>query len=461
MVELIEIAPDGTERVVGMQTNYNGNDFLFPLERGKKYRITAAKENFTGDIAFIDTNDPRYAGKDQIQQDLYLEPGIVLDVLTFMQIDSTELTGATVALYQVGPNGEEELVSTLENMEDNDFQFVVKRDKKYIIKGTRPGYFPAEAEVDLTGPEMIDVTRVERKLYFPQELEILAYDGENETPLNNVTIELFEVTPDGLEIRIDSLTNNDGNDFLIPLDLNKKYRVKANRPGYLPIEEDFVFTPEEVEGSDGRVLREIRLNRKPPWEFLPLALYFDNDHPDPRTLRRTTNKEYIETNVAYYEKRDNFIKEFTEGLSEAEKFAPIKRFIDFFDRDVLGGRLELLAFSEELLTYLKDGNSIRISIKGYASPRATTAYNRILSMRRISSVKNHFNNYNDGAFLPYLQSGQFQFEEEALGESTADLSQVSEDLNDLKGSVYSIIASLERRVEITNITIDEKTASKN
>jgi hypothetical protein len=82
-------------------------------------------------------------------------------------------------------------------------------------------------------------------------------------------------------------------------------------------------------------------------------------------------------------------------------------------------------------------------------------------MRRISSVKNHFNNYNDGAFLPYLQSGQFQFEEEALGESTADLSQVSEDLNDLKGSVYSIIASLERRVEITNITIDEKTASKN
>ncbi|MCB0631893.1 MAG: hypothetical protein KDD15_19240, partial [Lewinella sp.] len=461
MVELIEIAPDGSERVVGMLTNYNGNDFMFPLERGKKYRITAAKENFTGDIAYIDTNDPKYADKDQIQQDLYLEPGIVLDVLTFMEIDSSELTGATVSLYQVGPDGEEVLVSTLDNFEDNKFEFIVKRDKKYIVKGTRPGFYPVEAEVDLTGPEMAEVTRVERRLYFPQELEILAYDNEKETPLNNVTIELYRLTPDGEEIRVDSLTNNQGNDFLIPLNLSNKYRVKAKRPGYLPIEEDFVFTPEELENSGGRVLREIRLDRKPPWEFLPLALYFDNDHPDPRTLRRTTNKEYIETNIAYYEKRDDFIKEFTEGMSVAEKFAPTKRFIDFFDRDVLGGRLELMAFSEELLTYLQDGNSIKISIKGYASPRATTAYNRILSMRRISSVKNHFNNYNEGAFLPYIRSGQFLFEEEALGESTADLRLVSEELNDLKGSVYSISASLERRVEITNITIDEKTASKN
>lgn len=461
MVELIEINEDGTERVIGMKTNYTGNDFLFPLDRGKKYRITAAKENFTGDIAYIDTNDPKYKDKTQIEQDLYLEPGVVLDVLTFMSIDSTELNGASVSLYEVGPNGEEVLVSTLDNETGNDFEFVVKRDKKYIIKGNRPGFFPTQTSLDLTDPELKNKTRITRKLYFPQELEILAYDGEKSTPLPNVTLELYEVTDEGLEVRIDSITNNNGNDFLFPLNLSKKYRVKATRPGYLPIEEDFVFTPGEIEGSNGRVLREIRLNRKPPWDFLPLALYFDNDHPDPRTVRRTTTKKYIETNIAYYEKRDTFIKEFTQGMDDNEKFLIIQRFIDFFDREVLGGRLELVAFSEELLTYLKDGNSIKISIKGYASPRATTAYNRILSMRRISSVKNHFNSYHEGVFLPYMRSGQFSFEEEALGESTADLQKVSEELNDLKGSVYSISASLERRVEITNIVIDEKTASKN
>lgn len=460
-VELIEINDDGSERIIGTITNNDGNDFLFPLDRGKKYRITANKESFTGDIAYIDTNDPKYKGKDQIEQDLFLEPGVILDVFTFMSIDSSELTGATVSLYEVGPNGEETLVTSLDNPTGNDFEFIVKRDKKYIIKGNRPGFFPTQTTLDLTDPELQEVDRIERKLYFPQELEILAYDGEELTPLPNVTLELFAVTDDGLEVRVDSLTNNSSNDFLFPLNLSKKYRVKATRPGYLPIEEDFVFTPEEIEGSNGRVLREIRLNRKPPWEFLPLGLYFDNDHPDPRTVRRTTTKKYIETNIAYYEKRDTFIKEFTEGMDDNEKFLTSRRFIDFFDREVLGGRLELLAFSEELLTYLRDGNSIKISIKGYASPRATTAYNRILSMRRISSVKNHFNSYEDGAFLPYIRSGQFSFEEEALGESTADLTQVSEDLNDLKGSVYSIIASLERRVEITNITIDEKTASKN
>lgn len=461
MVELIEIGEDGSERVIDVKINYDGNDFLFPLDRGKKYRITAAKENFTGDIAYIDTNDPEWKGKDRIEQNLYLEPGVVLDVLTFMAIDSTELNGAGVSLYEVGPNGEETLVSTLDNPAGNDFEFIVKRNKKYIIKGNRPGFIPAEAEVDLTDPSLVNLDRIERKLYFPQELGIFAYDGETGEPLPNVTVELFEVTEDGMEVRVDSLTNNYSNDFLFPLDLDKKYRLKASRPGYLPIEEDYVFTPEEIEDAEGRVVREIRLNRKPPWEFLPLALYFDNDHPDPRTVRRTTTKQYIETNMAYYEKRDTFIKEFTEGMNDNEKFLTSRRFIDFFDREVLGGRLELLAFSEELLTYLKDGNTIKISIKGYASPRATSAYNRILSMRRISSVKNHFNNYDDGAFLPYIRTGQFNFEEEALGESTADLTQVSEDLNDTKGSVYSIIASLERRVEIINITIDEKTASKN
>lgn len=458
-VELIEIDDAGNERVVDMRTNFDGNDFLFQLDRGKKYRISAAKENFTGDIAYIDTTLPEYAGKDRIEQKLYLEPGVVLDVLTFMEIDSSELAGATVVLYEVGPNGEEMLVSTLDNMSGNDFEFVVRRNKKYVIKGTRPGFYPAEAKLDLTDPALQNVARVERRLYFPQELEILAYDGEDGNPLSNVTLELFEIVQDGEDIRIDSLTNNFSNDFLFPLDLSKKYRIKASRPGYLPIEEDFVFTPQEIEGSNGRVLREIRLNRKPPWEFLPLALYFDNDHPDPRTVRRTTTKRYIDTNISYYEKRDTFIKEFTEGMNDNEKFLTSRRFIDFFDREVLGGRLELLAFSEELLNYLRDGNIIKIGVKGYASPRATTAYNRILSMRRISSVKNHFTSYNDGAFLPYIQSGQFQFVEEALGESTADLNQVSQDLNDLKGSVYSILASLERRVEITNITIDEKTAS--
>lgn len=459
-VELIEINEDGSERVVGMRSNYDGNDFLFPLDRGKKYRITAAKENFTGDIAYIDTNDPKYKNEAQIEQELYLEPGVVLDVFTFMSIDSTELNGASVSLYQVGPNGEEILVSTLDNETGNDFEFIVKRDKKYVIKGNRPGFFPTQTTVDLTDPSLKEVPRITRNLYFPQELEILAYDAEKYSPLPNVTLELYELTDDGFEVRIDSVTNHTGNDFIFPLNLNKKYRVKANRPGYLPMEEDFVFTPAEIEDSNGRVLREIRLNRKPPWDFLPLALYFDNDHPDPRSVSRTTTKKYIETNEAYYEKRDEFIKEFTQDLSEEDKFTTTQRFLTFFDREVLAGRLELLAFSEELLVYLRDGNSIKISIKGYASPRATSAYNRILSMRRISSVKNHFASYNEGAFLPYLRSGQFSLEEEALGESKA-LPEVSDVLNDLKNSVYSISASVERRVEITNITIDEKTASKN
>ena len=460
-VELIEIDADGIERVIGVVSNFDGNDFLFPLERGKKYRISAAKEDHKGDIAFIDTNDPQWEGKDRIEQKLYLEPGVMLDVLTFMEIDSSELAGATVSLYEVGPNGEETLVSSLDNLSNNDFTFMLARDKKYIIRGDRPGFYPAESEVDLADPALAGISRIERRLYFPQELQLLAFDADKNTPLNNVTIQLFEITPEGDEIRIDSITNKVDNSFrFVPLNLSKKYRVVASRPGYIGAEETYTFTPQEIEESGGIIIRKLELNRKSPWDFLPLALYFDNDHPDPRSIRRTTNKQYVQTNESYYEKRDEFIKQFTEGMDEQTKFVTTERFLGFFDRDVLGGRLELLAFSEELLAYLEDGNSIVITLKGYASPRATTAYNRILSMRRISSVKNHFNSYSDGALRPFLQSGQLKIQEDALGESTADLSQVSQDLQDPRESVYSVSASLERRVEITNINIDEKTAAK-
>lgn len=453
LVELIEILPNGDEKLVSKLYNKDGNDFFFPLERGKKYKVRGSKEEFTPDMAVIDTNDPQYKDKTRIRQDLYLDPGIRLDVLTFRSVDSLALNGATVEVVELGPDGDIP-VGIAENTPGNKSEFVVKRGKRYVIKGTRPGFIgPVYDTLDLTDPKWNDIPRVERRLYFPQTLEILVFDGKNRTPLTGVTVELMNIVPEGLD-SLSNKTNFEGNNFeWNPIDLGKKYFARASRPGYIPFADNLVITEKNIVDNEGKITIEIELVRKPITEMLPLSLYYDNDHPDPRTLLITTTKEYVGTYEVYYGKRDTFMAEFTKGMTEQEKFVTSTRFSDFFDRDVKGGRENLDLFADELLPLLQEGSAVVLTLMGYASPRATAPYNFNLSKRRIDCVKNYFERYQTGAFLPYLSSGKLRFKEEPFGESTANLEEVSDALNDTRNSVYSIRASVERRVDIKNIEI--------
>ena len=45
-------------------------------------------------------------------------------------------------------------------------------------------------------------------------------------------------------------------------------------------------------------------------DFLPLALYYDNDEPDKRTRRTTTKRSYEETYIPYISRKYEFIEEY-------------------------------------------------------------------------------------------------------------------------------------------------------
>jgi len=197
---------------------------------------------------------------------------------------------------------------------------------------------------------------------------------------------------------------------------------------------------------------EPKINQVPTTleDFLPLALYFHNDEPDRRTRRTFTKKSYGETFFSYYSLKDEYRSEYPKPLPPNERLYAEDEIDYFFEAKVKKGYDHLNLFSEILLTRLEAGEQVEIFVKGFTSPRAKSDYNLSLGQRRISSVRNHFSTWRGGIFAPYLNSIKLIVSERSFGETTAS-STISDDLYDLRNSIYHPSAAEERRVEIVEI----------
>ena len=184
--------------------------------------------------------------------------------------------------------------------------------------------------------------------------------------------------------------------------------------------------------------------------YLPLPLYFDNDEPDNNTLAESTNKNYHETFMKYFAKLPVFVNRNTEGLNSETRIDIESQVNRFFESEVKFGDDSLDGFTNHLYNFLLQGSQAEIMLRGYASPRSQSSYNDALTSRRVRSVENHFYQWRGGVLVPFIDSGQLKLTERPLGESTAP-SGISDDILDVKASIYSIEASRERRVEILEI----------
>jgi hypothetical protein len=109
-----------------------------------------------------------------------------------------------------------------------------------------------------------------------------------------------------------------------------------------------------------------------------------------------------------------------------------------------------------LLEELNKGIRVRVSVRGFASPLARTEYNVALTQRRIQSLINHLKVSDNGAFLPYLEGtaangGKLEVVGLPFGEYTANQI-TSDNPNDLKNSVFSRAAAVERKIEIQSVS---------
>jgi len=189
--------------------------------------------------------------------------------------------------------------------------------------------------------------------------------------------------------------------------------------------------------------------------LVPLTLYFHNDEPEPKTKVITTKKNYKKTYEDYIALKPRYLTEYPKGLEGDAKDYALNRVENFFEDSVDAGMQDLDRFAILLGQVLERGEKVKITMKGYCSPLASTDYNVNLAKRRISSLRNYFMEYENGRFVKYVDNpnekeGRIEFFNEDIGE--LPVSTVSDDVKDVRNSVYSPYAAAERKIQIIAIS---------
>ena len=189
--------------------------------------------------------------------------------------------------------------------------------------------------------------------------------------------------------------------------------------------------------------------------LVPLTLYFHNDEPDPKRLDTTTIKNYETTYNEYKLLEPQYEQEYSKDLKGREREFAKNKITNFFTDSLEAGLDDLKRFSSMLEKVLESGETVKITLKGYCSPLASSAYNINLAKRRISSLKMFFKQYNNGVFYKYINNahvgeGKIIFDYVEVGELPA--SKVSDNLKDKRNSVYSPYAASERKIQIIAIS---------
>lgn len=185
----------------------------------------------------------------------------------------------------------------------------------------------------------------------------------------------------------------------------------------------------------------------------PLELYFDNNIPDPGSRDSITTTKINDLLNDYFSQKKNYTQEYSKGQSGKNKEIAINEINDFFYEDVETGLDNLYLFVEMLEELLANNKKITLTLKAFASPLNNKEYNAQLAKRRIHSLTNFLIAYNDSAFSIYLDNKSLIINHLSFGESTASES-ISDDLYDIRNSVYNPSAARERRITIIAITFD-------
>lgn len=174
-------------------------------------------------------------------------------------------------------------------------------------------------------------------------------------------------------------------------------------------------------------------------QWLPLSLYFHNDEPDPKSQLNSTELTYTDCYKSYLQKVEDYTK---NGIEPEEwlKFEETQLNIPYD---------QWKRIIRMLLSALKNGDTLYIQIKGFASPLAASDYNEKLTQRRIQTLINEMEQFDHGALIPFLEKSLY-LELLPFGEQQSN-SSVSDEVKNRKASIYSKAARNERRIEIIGI----------
>jgi hypothetical protein len=187
---------------------------------------------------------------------------------------------------------------------------------------------------------------------------------------------------------------------------------------------------------------------------LPIRLYFENDQPDANTTSDFTELSYTDAYLKYAGKFQEYQTKVGLQRDSIQAKKASGELTQFFSEEVQKGKEDLERFTNQVWLELQKGNQVQLMVRGFASPLAKTDYNVHLTKRRIQSLKNYFEEVQQGRFGSYMLGDRprLEFIEVPMGEYQAN-KETSDDYYDQKNSVYSKAASQERRIEIIELRI--------
>jgi len=433
---------DGSSRTVqqmGSPLNSSYNDVYFSL-------------NEKGDVAYFSSNrEGAFYLDEEVEAccyDIYkvdILPFANLIAQTFDAATLDSLDGTEIRLINL-TTGEE--MSSMD-LDLASAKFPLARDNEYMIVASKENYLPDSVRFNTVDIQTLD--DIVKKLYLKTDklkLDAFTFDDRTKESLRGATVTLYDLDDPDAEPVI--ITNFDANDFHFDLERGKRYRLTATRKGY---KSETVVIDTNDHKDKSTIRQDLFLKIGDLADFLPLVLYFDNDHPNPNTWLKETDLLYTDTYPPYYARKQTFIDNFTAPLQGAERDEKARQLNSFFDTEVKKGNDDLQVFLEVLEAHLAQGDRVEITLKGYASPRASRAYNQVLGQRRVSSVENNFESYAGGRLQSFMTNGQLTIGEKSFGETTAPRG-ISSSFSDERKSIYSYEASKERRVEIVQIDIN-------
>ncbi|MDX1912674.1 MAG: hypothetical protein SFV22_14380 [Saprospiraceae bacterium] len=373
---------------------------------------------------------------------------ISLEALAFSKFSYTPLDKVVFSLDELS---EPEKLPTVTHFSGNvnSTGFDIIRNRTYRIIATKEFYRPDTVYVS-TGSFPPDRKLIERLYLVPEiHLAVKTFHQWTKEPLADVQIRLIEIT--GREIGKKE-TGKEGNEANLDISNRRYFTIIAEKEGFSP--DTVTVDAGELKAllAGETLTKNLFLAPATMSRFLPIALFFDNDQPDPRTYATTTKLSYEESVERYLARRAAFIAKYTENLQGMEKETAAERLGRFFDEDVTGGQTRLESFASNLTLFLQSGATLNIMVKAFASPLARPEYNMALTQRRIASVKNYFRRYENGIFESYIRNGQLRISMLPLGESESNPG-VSDDAKNKRLSVFSPEASRERRAEILEVRI--------
>ncbi len=185
---------------------------------------------------------------------------------------------------------------------------------------------------------------------------------------------------------------------------------------------------------------------------LPIALYFHNDEPNPRSTSPTTDKSYQECYKEYRLLTNQYKANVTKGLADSLEGPALEKMDNFFKEKIDKGMIKLDLLAEYLLEQAHLGKQITLHVRGYASALHETEYNHILSERRIVSLENYLKIWQNGRLQPYFESGRIAIERMPVGKLESK-SVNPTTMAERRQSIFTLQSMEDRRIEIRVVNV--------